>query len=279
MPNPELLRDIATQPLDDQLRRDAALAYELEGQPERARFIRTQLMIAALPFGIDDPQWFALTRESRQLLLEYEGRWLEADGLFAPESGRFRFDRGFVELVEMSVPDILQERLGPLVAGAPIRHVDVLPADDDFEPAALFQALAQQIGQRVISLELAGLDLRDDHVGLFTERTWPQLRWLSLEDNFLTRDGIALLAQSWTERTPALEFVDLMGNEFDPAHELEYDQDVVLRWRGEEVDDLEVTLGRPIPWLRPMLDRGRIRPIERLEFGRPQHVRRSGARG
>jgi hypothetical protein len=279
MPNPELLTDIAKRPLEDQLRWRAATEYEREGQIERARFIRTQLAIARLPLGIDDPEWFALTRESRQLLRENEEGWLAADELVPPRSGRFRFDRGFVELVEMAVPEVLEEGLRRLAERAPIRHVDVLPPHSDFEPALLFRSLEQQVGQQLISLGLARLDLDDDDIGSLTNWNWPRLRWLSLAGNRLTRLGVGRIAERWTDQTPALEYVDLLGNKFDPANQVEYDQDVVLRWRGEAVDEMEDELGLPVPWLRPMIERGRIRPVDRLEFGRPQHVPQAGVRG
>jgi hypothetical protein len=290
MPDPMLLSVIAENPLDDQLRWIAASQYEREEQSERARFIRTQLAIAQLPLGIDDPEWFALTRESRQLLRENEQRWLEADGLVPPESGRFRFDRGFVELVEMGVRDIVEEKLGQLVAQAPIQHVDVLPPRGDFDPAALprgdfdpavlFRSLEQQVGGRLVSLGLEGLDLGDDDIGLLTELRWPGLRWLSLAGNRLTGRGVGRIAASWTNRMPVLEYVDLLGNEFDPANQVEYDQDVVLRWRDEAVLAMEHDLElEPVPWLRPMIEFGHIRPIDRLEFGRPQHVPAAGDRG
>lgn len=280
MADSKLLSAIAAQPREDQLRWKAATEYERLGQAERARFIRTQLAIARLPFGIDDPEWFALTRESRQLLQENEAKWLAADELFEPQPGRFRFDRGFVELVEMGVPEILKEELKQVVARAPIQHVDVLPPRGDVDPAALFKSLEQQAGGQLVSLGLARLDLGDDDIGSLTEWSWPQLRWLSLAGNRLTRRGVGRIAERWSDRTPVLEYVDLLGNEFDPANQVEYDQDVVLGWRGEAVLAMERELElAPVPWLRPMMERGRIRPVDRMEFGRPQHVPEAVIRG
>ncbi len=272
VPDQELLNAIAARPWDDQLRWRAATEYEQEGQIARAQFIRTQLATARLPLGIDDPEWFALTQESRRLLRENEARWL-AEHELEFWSGQFQFDRGFVELVELSIPDILEEGLARVLAHAPIQHVDVVPHDGEFSPAALFRALEQQAGSQLVSLGLAYLDLDDSDIGSFAESNWPQLRWLSLAGNRLTRFGVFQIARKWTERTPALEYVDLLGNQFDPANQVEYDQDVVLRWRGEEVlvMERELDLGR-VPWLHPRLERGRIRPVDRLEFGRPQHV-------
>lgn len=280
MPDPELLRRIAANPLDDRLRWMAATEYAREGQAERAQFIRTQLAIARLPLGIDDPEWFALTRESTRLLEEYERGWLEADELVLPESGRFRFDRGFVELVAIGVPEILDQGLRRVVARAPIQHVDVLPPRGDVDAAFLFRSLARQAGGRLISLGLARLGLGDADIGSLVDWSWPALRWLSLAGNRLTGGGVGRLAETWINQMPRLEYVDLLGNEFDPVNQLEYDQDVVLRWRGEAVLEMEREFGlAPVPWLRPMLERGRIRPIDRLEFGRPQHVPRAVVRG
>jgi hypothetical protein len=276
----ELLSAIAARPRDDQARWRAATEYERDGQAQRAQFIRTQLAIARLPFGIDDPEWFALTRESRQLLQENEEKWLAADELFEPKPGRFRFDRGFVELVEMSVPQIVDEGLIRVVERAPIQHVDVLPPRGDVNPAVLFRSLQQQAGPQLVSLGLARLDLGDDDIGSLTQSIWPRLRWLSLAGNRLTHRGVGRIAARWTEQMPALEYVDLLGNEFDPANQVEYDQDVVLRWRDEAVLAMEREFElAPVPWLRPMLEGGRIRPVDRLEFGRPQHVPEAVIRG
>jgi hypothetical protein len=282
MPGQELLDAIKTQPQNDELRWLAAAEYEQERQTARAQFIRTQLAIARLPLGIDDREWFALTRESEHLLRENEGRWLAEDELFEPRSGRFRFDRGFVEFVELSIPDIFNERLAQVVSRAPIQHVDVLPSlDGDFSPAELLGALNRQVGVQLVSLGLAYLELDDSDIGALTEWNWPQLRWLSLAGNRLTRSGAFQLARKWADRMPALEYMDLLGNPFDPLHQLEYDQDVILRWRGEqEVRAMESELdqGR-VPWLQPRLERGRMRPADRLEFGRPQHAPAAVDRG
>jgi uncharacterized protein (TIGR02996 family) len=281
MPGQELLDAIKTQPQNDELRWLAAAEYEEEGQIARAEFIRTQLAIARLPLGVDDREWFALTRESRRMLREYEGRWLADDELFEPRSGRFRFDRGFVEFVELSIPDIFNEGLTRVVARAPIQHVDVLPFDGEFSPAELLGVLNRQAGPQLVSLGLAYLELDDADIGVLTEWNWPQLRWLSLAGNRLTRSGAFQLAQQWTDRMPALEYMDLLGNPFDPLHQMEYDQDVILRWRGErEVRAVESELNQGrVPWLQPRLERGRIRPVDRLEFGRPQHVPAAVDRG
>jgi len=276
----KLLSAIAAQPREDQLRWRAATEYERVGQAERARFIRIQLAIARLPLGIDDPEWFALTRESRQLLQENEEKWLAADELVEPQPGRFRFDRGFVELVEMTVPEILEEGLRRVVERAPIQHVDVLPPRGDVDSAALFKSLEQQAGSQLVSLGLARLNMGDDDIESFAEWNWPQLRYLSLAGNRLTLRGVRRIAEGWTDRTPLLEYVDLLGNEFDPANHVEYDQDVVLGWRGEAVLAMEREFRlAPVPWLRPMMEQGRVRPVDRLEFGRPQRVPEAVIRG
>lgn len=274
-----MLAYIVANPRDDESRWRAATEYQEEGQLARAQFIRTQLAIARLPLGIDDPEWFALTRQSRQLLRENEEQWL-AEDVPEPRPVRFRFDRGFVELVEMDILDIIGQGLAWLVQHAPIQHVDVLPDHRDFPRAVLIRSLEQQAGQRLVSLGLAHLDLDDGDMGLLADLSWPELRWLSLAGNRLTSRGVGTFARSWKERAPQLEYVDLLGNEFDPANQVEYDQDVVLRWRGEEVLAMERELELPpVPWLRPMLERGRIRPLDRLEFGRPQHARAVVDRG
>ena len=273
MPREALLEAIRAQPQNDEWRWIAAAEYEQEGRPERAEFIRTQLAIARLPLGIDDPEWFSLTRDSRQMLREYEGLWLGDDEL-SPRSARFIFDRGFVEFVELSASDILHEELAGVVARAPIQHVDVLSFGGDFSAAELLAVVHRQAGQHLVSLGLGYLDLNDDDIGALTEWNWPQLRWLSLAGNRLTRFGAFQLARQWRERMRSLEYVDLLGNPFDPLHQMEYDQDVILRWRGErEVRAMESELdqGR-VPWLHPRLLRGRIRPVDRLEFGRPRYA-------
>jgi uncharacterized protein (TIGR02996 family) len=269
----ELLDAIKTEPRNDVPRWMAAAEYEQEGQTERAEFIRTQLAIARLPLGIDDPEWFSLTRASKQMLRDYEGLWLADDELFVPRSARFRFDRGFVEFVELGISDIFHEELARVVARAPIQHVDVLSFDSEFSAAELLAVVNQQAGPQLVSLGLAYLDLNDDDIGALAEWNWPQLRWLSLAGNRFTKSGVVRLARQWRDRMRSLEYVDLLGNPFDPLHQMEYDQDVILRWWGErEVLDMESELEqRRVPWLHPRLLRGRIRPVDRLAFGRPRY--------
>lgn len=269
----ELLDAIKAEPRNDELRLMAAAEYEQRGQPERAEFIRTQLAIARLPLGIDDPEWFSLTRASTQMLREYEGLWLADDELSERRSAAFRFDRGFVEFVELSVSDILHEQLVGVVERAPIQHVDVLSFEGDFNAARTLAVVNQQVGPQLVSLGLGYLDLNDDDMWALAEWNWPQLRWLSLAGNGLTRSGVDRLARQWRQRMRSLEYVDLLGNPFDPLHQLEYDQDVILRWWGErEVLDMERELEQErVPWLHPRLLRGRIRPVDRLAFGRPRY--------
>jgi uncharacterized protein (TIGR02996 family) len=269
----ELLDAIKAEPRNDELRLMAAAEYEQRGQPERAEFIRTQLAIARLPLGIDDPEWFSLTRASTQMLREYERLWLADDELSERRSAAFRFDRGFVEFVELSVSDILHEQLVGVVERAPIQHVDVLSFEGDFNAARTLAVVNQQVGPQLVSLGLGYLDLNDDDMWALAEWNWPQLRWLSLAGNGLTRSGVDRLAQQWRQRMRSLEYVDLLGNPFDPLHQLEYDQDVILRWWGErEVLDMERELEQErVPWLHPRLLRGRIRPVDRLAFGRPRY--------
>jgi uncharacterized protein (TIGR02996 family) len=269
----ELLDAIKAEPRNDELRLMAAAEYEQRGQPERAEFIRTQLAIARLPLGLDDPEWFSLTRASTQMLREYEGLWLADDELSERRSAAFRFDRGFVEFVELSISDILHEQLVGVVERAPIQHVDVLSFEGAFNAARTLAVVNQQVGPQLVSLGLGYLDLNDDDMWALAEWNWPQLRWLSLAGNGLTRSGVDRLARQWRQRMRSLEYVDLLGNPFDPLHQLEYDQDVILRWWGErEVLDMERELEQErVPWLHPRLLRGRIRPVDRLAFGRPRY--------
>ena len=45
------------------------------------------------------------------------------------------------------------------------------------------------------------------------------------------RKGVSLLARLWKGSMPSLEFVDLTGNPYDPADEIDCEQHVALTWR------------------------------------------------
>jgi hypothetical protein len=94
----------------------------------------------------------------------------------------------------------------------------------------------------------------------------PLLRWLSLTRNELTIQGVRRLAEIAASQLPALYFVDLAGNRYDPMDEIDFDQHVALTWRrGDE--EASIFLGAP--WVRPRIVDGRVEPLDRLGLARP----------
>ena len=90
--------------------------------------------------------------------------------------------------------------------------------EGDFSAARILAVVNEQVGSQLVSLGLAYLDLDDDGIGAVKELNWPQLRWLSLAGNRFTRSGVGRLARQWqARRMRSLEYVDLLGNPFDPV--------------------------------------------------------------
>jgi hypothetical protein len=256
-----LLEEIARHPGDDVLRWRAASMYERQGGQVRSRFIRLQLQIASLPEGIDSPEWLPMIEESVRILRTYYRKWngpYEHLRIEGPE-----YYRGFIEGVYIRGWDLMRNR-GELFRSLPIQHVDLLSLNE----TSLEEVLGIPEMQRIVTLALGRLGLENRDVESFREVRLPNLRWLGLAGNNLDFQVVERLGSFWRKSLPALEFVELTGNRYDPADEIDYDQQVALSWRRGGDSRFDIELDERVPWLRPRLVDGRVEPMDRMALGR-----------
>jgi uncharacterized protein (TIGR02996 family) len=115
--NPALLAAIIANPAEDTPRLAYADWLDENGDPTRARFIRLQYEIEKLPpIGAKASK---AKKEEEALLKKHQKKWA---GEIAGLAGGYRFRRGFVEMVRVSVANFLKhgKRLFEL---APLREV------------------------------------------------------------------------------------------------------------------------------------------------------------
>ncbi len=231
----------------------------------RAEFIETQLKLAALPGGVDNPEAPWLASHADDLLAEhgrefapvwYSGRGVQAAG----------FDRGFVECLAATGHVLADSSLqGDLIKSAPIRHLNILPRCGS---EALGEILNSTLGQQVVTLSLDDIDLGGDALQvLIHSKAARNLRWISLARTGLTVDLLEMLAvgRQWL---PHLEYAYFMGNRCDASEQLAEDQGIVTgSFMPEAGRDLEEEFGR-LAWLHPRVSGNRRVPVDRLALGR-----------
>jgi hypothetical protein len=253
--------EIRESPDDDRLRRLFAGLLESgddanEGTRNRARFIRIQLRLASM--DADHPEWLRLAAQALQLFLRYERAWVPE---VYQKFSRPQFHRGFLELITIPARE-LAENSSLILSEAPIRHLDIVDMPGDGYVQDLFDGLFSKLPamRRLLSLRLDGQGINDADVARLTKLPWKNLGWLSLANNEIHEEGVAMLA----DRLRTLRYVDLHGNPFDPIDELTFDQDVVVNRRrtpfGEEHAE--------IPWLRRGVVSGQVVYPSRFEIAR-----------
>jgi uncharacterized protein (TIGR02996 family) len=161
-----LLRAIRADPESDGPRLVYADWLQEHGDPDRAEFIRTQIESARTPAG--DPTRSALERRANELLAVHKASWSAWLPELAPWSD---YERGFVEQVVMWVVADVEKFVGQLravLAGAPVRRVQLHPGQDDptdfdgcpFLPLEGLRAFAGEpaVAQlRALNLSMTGL--------------------------------------------------------------------------------------------------------------------------
>lgn len=228
---------VLAEPLADFPREDYARLMDELGDP-RGDFIRYQ--IAA--FRTRDaaaPEVRRRNRAAERLLGQHGAQWA---GEVARLVDYYVFSRGFIELVGMSAHAFL-ERSHRLFKLAPVMHLELR----DAAPVARELLSSQQFaGIQSLSLDTCGLGDREAEL-LAGNPALRNLRWLSLANNAIGREGVRALASS--EHLRSLHFVNLFGNRYDPgprfAHE---DSRVVDAWYAPEFSEL-ARQGNGAPWL------------------------------
>ena len=235
-PSPdELLAEVLASPLLDPPREQYADRLRRAGDP-RGEFIQLQLQCARVGTAAST-DW----READRLRHRFGREW--AAPLLDYVKG-YQFHRGFVELVRMPAADFLQHA-DLLFALAPILHLDLTEARE--VAGTLFGSPHLM---RIRSLSLEDCDLGDDEVVCLAKSLFVgQLRWLSLAQNYVDREGVEALATSTSLRN--LRYLDLSGNLFDPTEQYAHDGGLIVStWLPEEARGLEELSRRELPWLR-----------------------------
>jgi len=238
-----LLDKIIEQPDKDEPRLRYALACEKRSAADhiRAKFIRLQLQLAALPTGIDHPEWFRFASQADQLLLQHAPDWtppwFQTDKITDVE-----FHRGFIEAV--TVPFLAPYTWPNLFAAAPIRQLRIVNLEGDADLIHLLPILSRQ---NLTALYLDAQNLTDNAIFSIINHGFPHLTTLSLAYNLLTSNGVSALAEAShkTRPLPLLSIVNLQGNPFDPIEQLYEDQGILVsRHIPAEAEQLP-----PAPWL------------------------------
>ncbi len=188
---------------EDDAPRAAYAAAVATTDPERSELISLQLRLdASRKAQRPSDERGAAAMRAGTLMRARGADWARD---IAPLVARTRFVRGFVEDVLLDAPAFLASA-SQLYATAPILHL-TLTNVRAVDPLALFTSPHLE---RLRSLDLARTELGDLEVALLASQRLPNLRWLSVAGNNVTRAGLDALAS--TASLPALGYVDLSAN-------------------------------------------------------------------
>jgi uncharacterized protein (TIGR02996 family) len=203
--NPDLLRAVLEYPENDAPRLDYADWFAEHGEPDRAEFIRAQVLASRLsPY---DAAQRHLKRRAQALLTEHEKRWF---GLQRGWVTLWSFERGWPDSATLDQGTLVGDRARD--AGRsffdwlPIRHVTCGLRSPDF--AGLFASPALQ---RVRGLTLCNQPLTPATLeAMRTTTTLPCLEHLGLQGVGLTAEQLDVVLAS--PFVPQLTSLDLRGN-------------------------------------------------------------------
>src|SRR3989344_5627875 len=258
----QLLAEVIASPDADKPRQDYAEHLRSIGLIDRARFIDLQLDMARL-VGENPENYFdtlALRAEEENLSKKLSDKIDKIMGL--PEEminahgqdmiDAFGYFRGFVELVELSVPKLIAYG-DEIIARAPVQHVNIAGYNihdnsmiKNFSDQQLF-SLPCLKGIRSLDLELT---LDDKGVEELTNSNYLQeLRWLSLANCKITKRSAEALARS--EKLPKLRYVNFRYTGLNLNELFQLDgSEVYGRYMPWEADNFEAELGKTLLWLR-----------------------------
>ncbi|HTE56342.1 MAG TPA: hypothetical protein VK698_36060 [Kofleriaceae bacterium] len=190
---------LAASPEDDRLRRRFADALVAAGDPW-AELVSLQIDRASRASERRERE-----REA-ELIEELGPRW-SAPLAAIPGVRDIGFERGapgrlVVDAAALGVA-------GPVMAGFPIAHLDVIGLGGRVDRLAAYPRLG-----RLLSLGLADAGIDDDGAGALAALGWSRLAWLDLAGNPIGRAGVEQIAAA-----PALRELGFLGLErtrFDP---------------------------------------------------------------
>jgi uncharacterized protein (TIGR02996 family) len=234
-----LLRAVLDRPDDDPPRLAFADYMEEIGDP-RAEFIRVEIAFSRVRDDRQHPEFVPLA-ETAHTLIDEHGTALA--GPIAQLVDKHSFDRGFVELVELTAPRFLE--LAPrLFSLAPVRHLNLREA----RPVAR-DLFASPYLQSIRSLSLDNCGLADREMQeLARSPNLIELRWLSVADNRIGMPGAEALAAS-SGAFPKLRFARFRGNLVEPNEKFAHDQGMIInQWLPDAGSELESRYGH-LAWL------------------------------
>jgi uncharacterized protein (TIGR02996 family) len=232
-----LIHRVLDRPDDDAPRLDYAAFMTEKGDP-RGEFVRIEVELARMDKDAE-PNYLPLAEASYAMTDRYGQAFA---GPIAGMVDTYFFDRGFVELVELTARKFLE--IAPrLYSLAPVRHLN-LKGSRSLIPELFSSPNLQPIR----SLEIRNWRLTDrDMETLASSPYLKQLRWLSIADNLVGLPGAEALAAS--KNLPNLRYVVFTGNPVDPSERYGSDSGYVAdSWMEEPGVLLEEKYG-PIRWL------------------------------
>ncbi len=172
---------------------------EERGEP-RGEFIRVQCELERI--GEDSLRGQQLARRAQELLVEHETAWVEP---LLPVVKRWRFRRGFVEVVKMSMRNFVRHG-DVLFQSFPVRTVFFTGNRQEFAPVIESPNLA-----RLTQINLNGCEIESSEVeGLVRRASLDRLIGLDLRQNSVDEDGVRTLAGS--NKFSKLENLNLTEN-------------------------------------------------------------------
>jgi uncharacterized protein (TIGR02996 family) len=214
----QLLAAIRDDPEDDAVRLVYADWLEEHGDPDRAEFIRGQILLATL--DDHDPRWEGLARRSDRLLARHGQEW--AADVPGPGVRRVAFRRGLLECVHATA-HAFATRGGAWAARAPVRAAYLDRVEGRVRQLAACRhadSLTELglLGRRVDDEDVAGL-LRSPHLAALTALTvrgsFDGLAGTRLSDGALRR-----LADAHLPALASLRLASLMGFRADSVARL-----------------------------------------------------------
>lgn len=161
----------------------------------------------------------------------------------------------------VTVPAYILAKNHQAIFGAvPIRHLDITEIAEENTLESFLQPLRPADVGKIVSLRLDGQQIGDQDL-VYLLRRFEKLQWLSIRHNHITKQSARELSGK-----PLLQFVDLTGNQFDPAERLVDDQGVVIE-RHPSVSDPKFTSMR---WARRTVIGGR--PVYPNRFNLARYV-------
>lgn len=197
-----LLAAVIAAPEDDAPRAAYAAAIAMT-DPERAELISIQLRLDA-------------SRKAQRLAAERGPAAIRAGELVrkrgaewardvAPLVAKYQLLRGFVDSVTLDAAAFLA-RAETIYARAPVLHLTLTHV----RAVDMLQLFTSPHLVRLHSLDLHRNDLNDLDLAVLASQQLPNLRWLNVQNNHISRAGIDALAS--TPSLPRLAYVDLADN-------------------------------------------------------------------